>query len=134
MATRIIPDRITLPSGGWVEFHDPEDLTGADHRRIMGGIDGDPTTPRVGMAMDMVYTMAELLVKAWKIPYTPKGTTYLVDEVPIPEMKPGVLEQLRMPDYAAVIDAVAPVMALINGKVSVDDAGVPGSPTKPAGD
>lgn len=133
MATRIVPERIDLPSGGWVEFHDPEDLTGADHRRVMAAINGDPSTPRVAMAMDMVYTMAELMIKAWKIPYTPKGTDYFVDEVPIPDAAPGVLEHLRMPDYGAIINAVQPVMALINGRVSVDDAGKPGTPTRPAG-
>jgi len=133
MATRIIPERIDLPSGGWVEFHDPEDLTGADHRRVMAGVNGDPSAPRVGMAMDMVYTMAELMVKKWSIPYGPRGTEYFADDVPIPENAPGVLEKLRMPDYAVIIGAVTPIMALINGKVSVDDAGKPGTPTRPAG-
>jgi hypothetical protein len=131
--TRIVPEHLDLPSGGWVEFHDPEDLTGADHRRIMAAINGDPSNPRVAMAMDMVYTMAELMVRSWKIPYAPKGTAYFADDVPIPEVAPGVLEKLRMPDYAAIIAAVAPIMSLINGEVSVDDAGKPGTPTRPAG-
>jgi hypothetical protein len=136
MATRIVPERITLDDDGWVEFHDPRDLTGEDHQRAMAGVAGDPDDPassRVSMAMDVVYGLAEAMVKAWHIPYVPKGTTYEPGDVPIPEKVPGVLRKLRMTDYAAVLAAVAPAARLLNPRASVDQAGTPGSPTVPSG-
>jgi hypothetical protein len=138
MATRIIPERIILESDedGWVEFHDPRDLTGEDHQRAMSHVIGDPdepNAPRVSMAMEVVYGLAEALISAWHIPYAPKGTNYPAGEVPTPEAAPGVLRKLRMPDYAVILAAVAPVARLLNTRPSVDQAGVPGSPTVPSG-
>jgi hypothetical protein len=134
MPTKKIPESIVLPSGGTVTFHNPEDLTGNDHRAIMSTIEGDPSTPKVSMAMDMIYGAACALIESWDIPYTPKGTQWPAGKVPIPENDTTILGALRMPDYAAIIDAVTPVMEMFNAKTpNVDDALVPGSPTVPSG-
>jgi hypothetical protein len=135
MATRIIPEKITLPSdpAGWVEFYDPRDLTGRDHQKAMESVkDGES---QVAMAMGVLYSLAEALVKSWHIPYTPKGSGYEAGQVPIPEHAPGVLASLRMDDYSAIIGIAAPVASLLNGGggVNVDDADTPGSPTVPSG-
>lgn len=135
MATRIIPEKINLPSGGWVKFYDPEDLTGEDHRQIMSTVKGDPQNEQVAMAMDILRATAEALIEAWEIPYVPKGTSFAAGSIPVPENYPGILGKLRMPDYSAILGAITPVMRLLNGggAVSVDDAAVPGSPTVPSG-
>lgn len=134
MATRIIPEKIVLPSdpAGWVEFYDPRDLTGRDHQKAMESIKDEDG--RVAMAMGVLFSLAEVLIKSWHIPYTPKGSGYEAGQVPTPEQVPGVLASLRMDDYAAIIGVATPVAALLNGgTVSVDDADTPGSPTVPSG-
>jgi hypothetical protein len=134
---RIIPERIDLPSeGGWVEFWDAEDLTGADHRRALDHVRGDPGEPRVAMATDLLYSYACILIRAWHIPYTPKGTDYVPGTFPIPDKDASLLERLRLTDYSAIMMTISPAMRLLTGvgvTVTPDDAGVPGTPTSPSG-
>ncbi len=136
MADRIIPEEITLPSDntGWVKFHDPMDLTGEDHQRAMKTVNRDDSD--ITQSMSVVYSIAEALIKAWHIPYSPKGSGYAAGTVPIPEARPGILAKLRMVDYSQILIVAAPVAKLLNGAADadVDDAGVPGSPTVPSGD
>lgn len=125
---------LDLPSGGTVEFVDPDDLTGDDHRRIVAGITGDLEHQQLGMAMDVVYGTAAMLIESWVIPYAPKGTSYAAGSVPIPSQDFGSLGKLRLRDYHTIISAVGPVANLLFPReASPDQAGVPGSPTRPAG-
>lgn len=124
---------IDLPSGGTVDFRDPEDLIGEDHRRIVDTIRVDVSG--VAQAMDTAYGAACMLIEKWDIPYTPKGTTWDSHNVPVPEADFVLLGKLRMKDYHTIIEAIAPAMrTLFPAAATPDDAGKPGSPTVPASD
>ena len=59
-------ERLTLPSGGWVSFSDPEDLTGKDIRRLRKATDADGQ----GTATNNFYEAAMvMLIDEWSIPY-----------------------------------------------------------------
>lgn len=61
-------ERLVLPSGGWVAFADPEDLTGADVKRLMKALDAEGQ----GTAANQFYDAGMmLLVDAWELPYAP---------------------------------------------------------------
>jgi|SRR5215471_936252 len=120
----IIPLHLDLPSGGSVDFRDPEDLTGDDHRRVVGAI-RNISGSEVSMAMDAVYGTACMLIEAWAIPYLP--------DAPPPRDDFGALGKLKIRDYNAVITAVTPAVEMLFPNESPDDANKPGSPTLPAG-
>jgi hypothetical protein len=148
-----------LPCGGWVVFHDPEEVTGRHHRRVIAAMKFDVTAEDLSsgdagaaqmvaqlgksgkvmsMGMDYVYGMTCMLIAEWDIPYTPIGTGYIPHQLPLPCDDPGALESLRYKDYRAIIDMASPLVSQIEqlggGPATPDDAGVPGSPTAPAGD
>lgn len=157
MSGGIIPRDLTLPSGGVVTFLDPEDLTGADYRRavtnlsatmakvlpdgktiestddIMAVVADNPAALSAGL--DAADGTAVMLIEAWDIPYTPRGTSHAPHEVPIPADDASVLQSLRLRDYQAILAAVAPATSVLFGDSAPtpDDAGKPGSPTSPVG-
>ena len=123
---------LNLPSGGSVEFHDPEDMTGEDHRRIVDTVRDDAGS--ISQAMDTAYATACLLVQTWDIPYTPKGTAYDPHQVPTPaEGGFDLLGKLRLRDYHAIISGIGPAVRMLFPKdSSPDQAATPGTPTGPA--
>lgn len=157
---RIIPRDITLPSGAVVTFYDPEDLSGADYRQAVTNMTAavsnlglDLTDGKVAesadairtavmsnpaaltMGMDAAEGTAVMLIEAWDIGYTPKGTTYPPHEVPIPSVAGvDVLRALKVRDYQAVLAAIEPATTVLFGDntPTPDDAGRPGTPTPPA--
>jgi len=129
---------IDLPSGGSVEFCDPEDLTGDDHRQVVASIKGEMATiteREVAASMDLVCGVACMMINAWDIPYTPRDTAYPPGEVPIPRADSAILGKLRFRDYNTIITAVSPAAQLLFPQPpSPDQAGKPGSPTVPSSD
>jgi hypothetical protein len=128
---RVFVRHIDLPSGGSVDFRDPEDLIGDDHRRIIDTIRLEVSG--VAQAMDTAYGAACMLIEKWDIPYTPRGTAYEAHQVPVPETDFALLGRLRWRDYHAVLEACAPaVRVMFPARPTPDDATTPGSPTVPA--
>jgi hypothetical protein len=132
--------RITLPSGGTVVLRDPEDLTGDDHRRVVAAIrgvtaNGVESGRELAAVMDLVYGTACMLVESWDIPYEPgRPRQPATGPWPLPCDDPAILGKLKIADYRTLIDKVGPAAAvLFPPEDTPDDAGVPGTPTPPAG-
>ncbi len=123
---------ITLPSGATVTFRDPEDLTGADHQRVVSAIQQIDRVAAAGM--DALYGTACMLIEAWSVPYAPgRPRQPSEDPWPLPSTDPTLLGKLSMRDYGALTVAVSPVASILfPAPVIPDDAGVPGTPTQPA--
>lgn len=114
---------LQLPSGGWAVLRDPLELRGSDRRAVQRAIQ-DPDR-KIGAALDIVDGCICMLVESWFLPYAPGA--------PLPKEDPDVLGALTIPDQVALEGAVDPaIMVLFPREVSIDDAGVPGSPTRPA--
>lgn len=136
-------EKVNLPSGGWITFHDPEYLTGDDYRQVVGAVranaaDMNEQSQRgLAMTMDFVHGAMCMLIATWHIPYTPKDTDYPPGQVPIPAKDPAVLGRLKFQDYNRVMRVagplVQPLLDAMNADGSPDQADVPGSPTVPAG-
>ncbi len=117
--------RFDLPSGGWVTYRDPTDLRGKHKERVMRNI--KTLDSAVGFRVDMVTGTICMLIEAWHIPYLP--------DAPLPCDEPGILGELKLPDYDALFDAAGPAVDLLFPKPSDPaDSDKPGSPTGPASD
>jgi len=136
--------RLTLPSGGTVEFNDPEDITGGDMEDIMrslkpealmGGVDTNDPGAVVTNGLDALAGVTCVLITDWSIPYAPgKQRQPAAEPWPLPSTDASLLRKLSARDWRAVVDHVSPVVGLVMpGAVSPDDAAVPGSPTVPDG-
>jgi hypothetical protein len=115
-----------LPSGAVVVFKDPEDLTGDEFKKIMSGIQGDPTEEAnlARNGMDLMSGVACVLIESWNVPYLPGLLP--------PSREPSHLGKLKLKDYKAVLDVAGRAVAVIMPSESgIDEAGVPGSPTEP---
>lgn len=128
-------ERLELPSGGWVEFDDPDHLAGEDQRRLVSTLDDAPETGAGYVAaLDTAQGIACLLIQSWHIPYTPRGTDYPAGEVPVPSNDWPLLGKLRLSDYNAILTHIRPVARLLfPAAPTPDQATVPGSPTVPTG-
>lgn len=84
--------RLELPSGGWIEFGDPDDLLTGDYRRLRGV----RVSPRItGDEINRMYQIAaEVLITAWEVHYL--GTFW------IPRAHPELLDRLRINDTKAL--------------------------------
>lgn len=121
MDTTQIP-RLELPSGGgWVEFIDLDDLTGADIHAIRRAVRQEDTAGQTTNAM--LIEAIRVTVKTWDIGYLQDPRT--------PEANPAAWKKLKARDLRALEEAVAPVLLFLRApRVSVDDQ-TPGSPTRP---
>lgn len=118
-------DRVSLPSGGWIELRDPRQLRRGDKNRIMRSVAVDPKTPNAGVAIDMTEGVARILITAWQIPYLP--------DAPIPATLPAILDELELADSAALDAALVPAVTLLFPKPgSPDQHDDPASPSGPA--
>lgn len=114
---------LALPSGGWVVLRDPLELRGKDRRAVQRAI-LDPNR-KVAAALDLTDGTICMLVESWSLPYLPGA--------PVPRADPSVLDSLTIPDQMALEAAVEPALkVLFPREATIDDAGVPGSPTQPA--
>jgi len=116
-------ERITLPSGGWVELRDYRELRAGDKKRILRGIkDGQS---QVGSALDVTDGIIAMLVTNWEIPG--------MEALPVPSASLESIELLTIADYDALVAAVGPAaQALMPKAPSPDQADDPKSPTPPA--
>lgn len=114
---------LDLPSGGWAALRDPMELRGKDRREVQRAI-MDPDR-KIASALDITDGAICMLVESWSLPYAPNA--------PLPKVDPSVLDVLTIPDQMALENAVEPALKVLFPREStVDDAGVPGSPTRPA--
>jgi hypothetical protein len=114
---------LELPSGGWVVLRDPLELRGKDRRAVQRAV-MDPDR-KIAAALDLVDGTICMLVESWSLPYLPGAA--------IPRTDPDLLGELTIADQTALEQAVEPAIAvLFPREVTIDDAGVPGSPTRPA--
>lgn len=117
--------RLDLPSGngGYVEFQDLDDLTGADlHalRRAIRTEDGAGETTNALMREAM-----RMMIKSWEVPYLPDPRT--------PEANEAAWKKLKARDLNAIEAALSPVLDLLKPPTAAIDGGMePGSPTRPA--
>lgn len=131
--------------GAWVVFDDPEDITGNDYKRAVNAIRAtaeeagnlEESTRALGLSLDFLDGIAIMAIAEWHIPYTPKGLDpqqYAPGAIPIPATNPTLLGALKLRDYRTIIGLVTPLARQLGGReVTPDDAGVPGTPTPPAG-
>lgn len=117
---------LTLPSGGTVEFHDLDDLTGGDVQAIRREIRQQDSAGETSNALQA--KAAEKLIKTWDVPYLADPRT--------PEANPAALRKLKFRDLLAIETHIQPVLQLIREGIpqpSLSDQS-PGSPTPPDGD
>lgn len=114
---------LALPSGGWVVFRDPMELRAKDRRVVQRAI-MDPDR-KIASALDITDGAICMLVESWTLPYLPGA--------PLPRTNPEILGELSIADQMVLETAVTPALkVLFPREATVDDAGVPGSPTRPA--
>lgn len=115
----------TLPSGGTVVFRDPVELRAKHRREVLENV-ANPDR-KVASGLDMVDGAICMLVQSWTIPYEP------LEGAPLPKTDPSLLGELSIADKMYLDDAVKPAMdVLFPPKTTPENAGEPGSPTKPA--
>jgi hypothetical protein len=114
---------LELPSGGWVVLRDPLELRGKDRREVQRAI-MDPDR-KIASALDVTDGTICMLVESWSLPYAPNA--------PLPRVDPRILGELTIADQMALEQAIDPALkVLFPREETIDDAGVPGSPTPPA--
>jgi hypothetical protein len=113
--------KLDLPSGGWVEFVDLDDLTGADLHALRACIKSEDSGGETTNAL--LWQAVILTVKTWDVPYLADPRT--------PEANPAAYKRLKLRDLSALEHHVEPVLALLRPPdASIDDVS-PGSPTRP---
>lgn len=113
-------ERLVLPSGGWVSFADPEDLMGADVKRLMKALDAEGQGTAANQFYDVGMT---LLVEAWELPYAPglQVPKYAVKNKAAAKSSPT--DKLTARDYRAICAHLSPVLKeLTRGSDEDDDS------------
>lgn len=118
LAGSFVSERLDLPSGGWVEFHDPKDLKGRDYKRVMRGL---KNTDAGAATVDLLDGLIAVMVARWDIPYLP-GAPLPCDDI-------AMTDELTIADLSAIQVAVRPAMHLI---LPTQTGTGPGTPTQPA--
>lgn len=114
---------VDLPSGGSAVLRDPVELRAKDRRAVLEQI-VDPDR-KVAAGLDMVDGTIAMLIESWTVPYLP--------DAPLPSKDLAILGELTIADKVALDAAVKPAIdVLFPPKVTAENAGTPGSPTKPA--
>lgn len=112
-------DRLNLPSGGWVDFHDPNIAIRGKHTHLLiqaAETDDDGNAKVTG---DTIYGWAEIiaepLISGWSVPYDPG--------LPLPTRTNHTLEELSFPDSRAVNDVLFRVArAAVKGDPYTEEA------------
>lgn len=123
--------RLDLPSGGTIDFNDPENMRGADVKRYRRAA-YDESEGQGAAANRAVAVLAELLVKAWDLPYMPGAS--------LPDNGDTLTDVLHWRDELALENHLAPIVRALSsdGREPTRPDGTPdtspGSPTPPASD
>lgn len=119
--------RHDLPSGGWVELRDANELKAKDRKRVLRQL-GDPKEGHVlAASVDLADLIMACMVTAWKLPY--------LEDAPIPAVQLDVLDELSMEDenkLQRLVEPVAHLFAPSGKKPDPSDYDNPDSPTGPA--
>jgi hypothetical protein len=91
------PPRLDLPTGGWVDFIDFDDVSGKDYRRLRA-VTNIPNGERVN---DLTSVLAEVMVREWDIPRRPG--------LNIPRRDPKAIEKLNYRQLYALEKAMLPM-------------------------
>jgi hypothetical protein len=115
-------ERVTLPSGNWVQLRDPKTLRRGDKKRAMRGVaDVDHV---MAMAYDITDGLLEVLIIDWSYP------------LPKPSESPQSLELLPIEDDEALMEAIEPARRLIfpnkPDPADPEQRADPASPTEPS--
>jgi hypothetical protein len=116
-------ERITLPSGNWIQLKDAKTLRRGDKKRALAAVAGD-TEKLMAMAYDMADGLLAVLVIDWSY------------DLPIPSQSLESLDLLPIEDDEALMKAIEPAQALVFPQPAnpadpkqVED---PASPTEPS--
>jgi hypothetical protein len=114
-------ERITLPSGNWIQLRDYRELRRGDKKRALKAVE-DPES-LLGSSYDVVDGLLAVLVESWSYP------------LPLPSVDPSVVEQLPYEDDNDIVEAVGPAArALFSKKPAPTEEQVAdaASPTEPS--
>lgn len=116
--------RLELPSGNgaYVEFHDLDDLTGADIHALRKHVRQADSAGETTNAL-MIEAM-RMMVKTWEVPYLADPRT--------PEANEAAWKKLKARDLNAIEARLEPVLDLLKAPKAQADDGGPGSPPRPA--
>lgn len=115
-------ERLTLPAGGWVSFNDPEDLTGADVKRLVKALDADGQ----GTAANQFYDAGmELLIAGWEIPYAPGLQIPAYARRNKAGAKTSPTDKLSARDYRTIVNHIKPVLRELTRGQDDEDDGTP---------
>lgn len=117
--------RIELPSGGWAELLDPMTIRTKHRRRVLETLNIERMTRgAASVGLDMSDGLILMMVEKWSVDYLP-GVGRPLDN-------PESLEELELPDYDVLTDAMETVRKIIfPAPANIDGARTPGSPTLP---
>jgi hypothetical protein len=110
-------DRIDLPSGGWVEFADPSDMSGADYRRLQAILGGVTTYGQVYTAI--LPLLAEVMITAWECKTVREGGRI------VPRADPSLLDQVKVNDLIVIDNALRPLAVRLADRERLDDVDPP---------
>ncbi|MEV0090468.1 hypothetical protein [Streptomyces sp. NPDC050738] len=114
-------ERLTLPSGAWVELRDPATMLRGDKKKVMRGI-SDIENP-MATGYDLTDGLLQVLVVAWSY------------ELPLPSVSPESLELLPLNDDERLMEITEAARDLIFPKKSEptpEQVADPASPTVPS--
>jgi len=114
--------RITLPSGNWIQLRDAKTLRRGDKKRAMANVSGD-TDKIMAMAYDMTDGLLAVLIIDWSY------------DLPLPGESPQSLELLPIEDDEALMEAIEPARALVfpeKPEPTPQQIADPASPTVPS--
>lgn len=111
------PERLELPvSGGWVEFNDFDNLSGADYRKIRASEGGDSRGEQVN---NMTKATGEVMIREWDVPTRPN--------LAIPRRDSKALDRLAARDlYVLEKELLKHALRILEG--NEDEAGDPPGP------
>ncbi|MFG3287256.1 hypothetical protein ACGF3G_00330 [Streptomyces sp. NPDC048179] len=114
-------ERVTLPSGAWVQFRDPHTLRRGDKQKAMRAVQDDGGD--LSQALDLINGLLRVLIIDWSY------------EFPIPDVTPASLDLIPLEDDDALSEAVEESRKLLfPAKPDAKDATDPASPTAPSAD
>lgn len=120
--------RVDLPSGGWVELRDPEEIRAGDQEKLMRGMNKPDEAKPFDFVFDLTAGLKLLMIADWSIPYLSNPTA-------LPQANPKLLRELKLPDNRKLEQALEPARELLfPTPPSPDDEQLddPASPTTPA--